>query len=62
MKEAEQKETKTEKDCNIFRLNWKDPKDRAKILLLLLSIILSSAIMIISSKISYDAEISKHIR
>ena len=61
MKEAEQKETKTEKDCNIFRLNWKDPKDRAKILLLLLSIILSSAIMIISSKISYDAEISRSI-
>ena len=60
MEEAEEKETQ-KKEYSIFRLNWKDPKDRAKILLILVTIILSSSIMIISSKISYDAEISRSI-
>lgn len=42
-------------------LNWKDPKDRVKILLQLASIILSSIIFGLSFIISYDGEISKSI-
>ena len=60
MKEEEEKET-NKKDCHIFYLNWKETKDRAKIILILFSIIISCVIMIISSKISYDSEISRSI-
>ena len=42
-------------------LNWKDPNDRKKIYFQLISIILSILIMILSSIISYDSEVSKSI-
>ena len=47
--------------CRNNLLNWKDPKDRAKILLQLAQIILSGVIFGLSFIISYDGEISKSI-
>ena len=42
-------------------LNWKNYKDRIKIIFQLISIFLSILIMILSSIISYDSEVSKSI-
>ena len=42
-------------------MNWKNPKDRKKIYFQLISILLSIAIMILSSIISYDSEVAKSI-
>jgi len=49
------------KNFSMFHLDWKSPEGRCKIILLLISILLSSVIMIIANQITYDGEISKSI-
>ena len=60
----ENTENKTESTCNKIKerfLDWKNYKDRMKIIFQLISIFLSILIMILSSIISYDSEVSKSI-
>lgn len=63
MEKKEHEEKKEEKNCNcnILYLDWKTGEGRCKIILLFVTIILSSIIMILSSQISYDGEVSKSI-
>ena len=61
-KEDETVETKTKKKGFLENfLKWKDPKDRVKIILQIIAIIISIIIMRLSGKISYDGEVSKSI-
>lgn len=60
MEKKELNESK-KKNCSKFHLDWKTPEGRCKVILLLTSILLSSAIMIIANQITYDGEVSKSI-
>ena len=59
--EKEELNESNKNNCSIFHLDWKTPEGRCKMILLLISMLLSSAIMIIANQITYDGEISKSI-